>query len=86
MTPVESRPWPRWSVVVRGSDERLQDHLARLIAESGSGGDDPADAGAAQLALAALVGLGALVAAGIPVDVVAWGRCRAPRPGRLRGR
>jgi TetR/AcrR family transcriptional regulator, transcriptional repressor of aconitase len=61
---------PRLAASVAATHGRLQSRLARLIAQRADG-SDPLVASTdthAQVALAALIGLAALVAAGVPVD------------------
>jgi len=69
---------PDLAVVVRASHQRLQAHLTELITQTGHQDvrDSQVAAAAAttQVALAALVGLAALVASGIPVDPEAFVR------------
>jgi TetR/AcrR family transcriptional regulator, transcriptional repressor of aconitase len=61
---------PRLAAALAATHGRLQSRLARLIAQRADG-SDPLVASTdthAQVALAALIGLAALVAAGVPVD------------------
>ncbi len=70
---------PELAAIVRTSHERLQTHLASLL-ELGQHQDSTEDAApaSAQLALAALVGLAALVASDIPVDVASFVKTLTP--------
>jgi TetR/AcrR family transcriptional regulator, transcriptional repressor of aconitase len=61
---------PELAASVRATHEQLQTHLASLLSAAEAAPDPPAPA--AQVTLAALVGLAALVASGIPVDLAAF--------------
>ena len=61
---------PQLAESVALTHENLQAHLARLLAANGDGvqSADASDETTAQVALAALIGLAALIAVGVPVD------------------
>ncbi len=63
---------PELAAVARSAHQRLEEHLAGLLAEHG--GNEAEAAATARVALASLIGLSALVASDVPVDTASFVR------------
>lgn len=67
---------PELAVVARSAHQRLEEHLAGLLAgrQAEHGSDEAEAAATARVALASLIGLSALVASDVPVDTASFVR------------
>ncbi len=67
---------PELAAVARSAHQRLEEHLSGLLTglQAGYGGNEEEAAAAARVALAALIGLSALVASDVPVDTASFVR------------
>jgi AcrR family transcriptional regulator len=65
---------PELAAVARGAHQQLEDHLAQLLAgrQAACAGDEAGADALSRVALAALIGLAALVASDIPVDTASF--------------